>query len=154
MSRHAVIPSSPKTPRAARGEALVGWLRELNELHQGGLITDEDFALLRAEQLDELLSPPRCVWTGRLLGMLLMGAAGTAGTWWLSQDWRHTAAVGALSALWGVLSLGRVLREKLIELQLRNRRRVLLALLEEDLIDSNEFADFDEVLVSSRPRFQ
>jgi hypothetical protein len=129
----------------------VNWLRELEECRIGGLVSDEDYAYQRAEKLDGLLRPPRCLWLASGLGAILAGAIGGGAMWWFTRDWRVTAFVAALSGLWGINSLGRLLREKFIELQLRERRKLLLALLENDLLIANEFADFDERLQAAHP---
>jgi len=138
---------SPQTGR----EQIVGWLRELGECRAGGLVSDEDYGYQRAEKLDQLLHPPRCLWLASGFGAILAGAIGGGTTWLVTQDWLFTASVAAISGLWGINSVGRLLREKFIDLQLRERRKLLLALLDNDLLDANEFADFDERLQAANP---
>ena len=129
----------------------VTWLRELEECRAGGLISDEDFGYQRAEKLDELLRPPRCLWIGPLFGGLLTGAFGGCTTWWFTGDWRFTAFVALIAGLWGLTSLGRLFREKFIEIQLRERMNTLLALLANDLISASELADYEDRLNAGNP---
>lgn len=140
-----------QTARDRGREHIVTWLRELEECRAGGLVADEDYGFQRAEKLDQLLRPPRCLWLASALGAFLVGTLGAGATWWFTRDWRFTGFVAALSGLWGISSVGRLLREKFTEIQIRERRKTLLALLENDLLDANEFADFDERLQEAHP---
>jgi hypothetical protein len=130
-----------------RGEQLVAWLRELEECRIGGLVTDEDYGYQRAEKFAVILRPMRCLWLAPLLGVLLIGAPACTLIWLLTHDWRLTGGIAVLAGAWGGMALGRLLREKLIELQLRERRRILVALLDSDLLTANEFADYEERLL-------
>jgi len=143
-----------KTAPDRRRDHIVTWLRELNECRTGGLVSDEDYGYQRAEKLTDLLRPARCLGLASALGAIIAGAIGGGSTWWFTQDWSYTLFVAVLSGLWGISSIGRLLREKFIELQIRERRKMLLALLENDLIDANEFADFDERLQEAHPILQ
>ena len=145
MSTTSTLQSHPSAPERG-GDRFVAWLRELKECHAGGLVTDEDFGFQRAEKLSELLRPLRFLGIANFLGAWLTGSAAACTIWALTHDWQYTAGIGVLSAGWGFLALGRFLREKFIDLQLRERRRILVALLENDLLDGNEFADYDERL--------
>jgi hypothetical protein len=144
------IPQRPSARDRARDD-IVTWLRDLEECRIGGLISDEDYGYQRAEKLDQLLRPPRCLWLAPTFGVLVAGAMGGGAMWWLTGHWLYAGFVATLSGLWGINSIGRLLREKLIEVQLRGRRKVLLALLENDLLDAHEFADFDERLQEAHP---
>lgn len=140
-------PGPPPHPTLSRnGEQIVGWIRELEECRRGGLVTDEDYAYQRAEKFALLLRPMRFLWLASLLGTALLGAPSAALIWFLTYDWRYTAGIGVLGGAWGFMALGRVLREKFIELQLRERRKILVALLEKDLLTTSEFADYEDRL--------
>jgi hypothetical protein len=147
---HAQPGFSPPPTLPRGGEQLVAWFRELEECRIGGLVTDEDYSYQRAEKFASLLRPTRGLWLAALLGATLIGALAGALTWWFTRDWRFTAGIGVLSAAWGSTSLGRALSEKFTELQLRGRRKILIALLENDLLTAAEFADYDERLAQGR----
>lgn len=142
--------AGPSTPQAyglsRRGEQILGWLRELEECRVGGLVTDEDYSYQRAEKFAMLLRPVRCLWIAPLLGALLIGVPAATSIWLLTKDWRLVASIGVLATAWGFLALGRLLREKLVEIQLRERQRILVALLDNDLLTASEFADYEERL--------
>lgn len=142
--------AGPSTPPAyglsRRGEQLLGWLRELEECRVGGLVSDEDYAYQRAEKFAMLLRPARCLWIAPATGALLAAAPAAAILWFLTEDWRIAGGIGLLAGAWGFLALGRLLREKFAELQLRDRRRILVALLDSDLLTASEFADYEERL--------
>lgn len=146
---HASRP--PKPARARRGEQYVAWLLELEECRIGGLVTDEDYAYQRAEKLAALLRSTRCLWFASFIGGVLTGAVAGVATWLFTQNWSATAGVAAVAAIWGLTSLGRLLREKFVDLQLRERRKILLALLEADLLTASEFADYDDRLAQGHP---
>ena len=85
-----------------------------------------------------------------MLGGSIVGGIGGAITWWFTRDLRFTALAVVLADLWGLSSLGRVFREKFIELQLNGRMKILIALLEHDLISAVEFSDYEEQLARGR----
>ena len=136
----------PHTTLSRSGEQFVGWLRELEECRICGLVTDEDYAFQRAEKFAVLLRPARALWLASALGAALVGA--TAGTliWFLTHNQRYAVAIAVIAGAWGCISLGRILREKFSELQVRGRREIFVALLENDLLTAVEFADYDERL--------
>ena len=144
---------SPQSALTRGGEQLVAWLRELEECRIGGLVTDEDYAYQRAEKLAALLRPTRCLWLASFAGALVVGAFAGAVTWQFTRDWRAAGGVAAVAGVWGLTSLGRALREKFIELQLRGRRKILVALLENDLLTASEFADYDDRLAQGQQDF-
>lgn len=150
---HAQPFSPPQSALSRGGEQLVTWLRELEECRIGGLVTDEDYAYQRAEKLATLLRPTRCLWLASFGGALLIGALAGTVTWQFTQDWRVAAGVGAVAGIWGLTSLGRAMREKFIELQLRGRRKILVALLDNDLLTAREFADYDDRLALGQQDF-
>ena len=148
---HVQTATLVEVPRSRAANHTVTWLRELGECRAGGLVTDEEFGYQRAEKLDELLQPPRCLWIAAVLGGLAVAAVGAAATGWFTLDWRFTTLVALLSGVWGLTSLGRVFREKFIEIQLRDRMNTFVALLENDLITASELADYEERLVAGNP---
>ena len=150
---HAQPVRPPQSALSRGGEQLVAWLRELEECRIGGLVTDEDYSYQRAEKLAALLRPTRCLWLASFFGALLIGAFASAVTWQFTRDWRAAAGVAAVAGVWGLTSLGRVMREKFIELQLRGRRKILVALLENDLLTASEFADYDDRLAQGQQDF-
>ncbi len=142
--------STAQPARTRGGEPFVAYLRELTECWIGGLVTDEDYAYQRAEKLAALLRPTRFLWIASAIGGLVIGALAGPVTWHFTSDWRATAGVATVAGMWGLTSLGRLLREKFIELQLRERRKILVALLENDLLTATEFADYDDRLAEDR----
>jgi hypothetical protein len=144
--------SSPSTASALSrsGELMLGWMRELEECRIGGLVTDEEYSYQRAEKFAALLRPTRCLWLASLLGMALVAAPASALIWFLTKDPQYAAAIGVLAGAWGLLALGRLLREKTTEFQLTERRNILVALLENDLLTVGEFADYDDRLAQGR----
>jgi hypothetical protein len=138
--------------RARGQEHFLTWLRELAECNRGGFLSDEDFSYQRAEKLDELLYPPRFLWMASLLGALLVGAVGGAITWLVMRDWRFAAIGTALAGAWGLTSLGRFLRERFVEIQLNERMKILIALLDHDLLTAAEYSLYEEQLAHGRLR--
>ena len=145
---HAEPGFSPQSTLPRGAEQLMAWFRELEECRIGGLVPDEDYGYQRAEKLASLLRPVRGLWLTVLVGAALIGAPAGALIWFLTKDWRFAAGIGALSAAWGSMSLGRAFLESFTELQLRERRDILIALLENDLLTASEFADYDERLAT------
>lgn len=143
-------PRAREASRARATEHFVVWLRELGECRAGGLLSDEDFAYQRAEKLDELIKPPRALWLASLLGGVIVGDIGAAVTWWFTRDWRFTALGAALAGLWGLTSLGRVLRERFVDVQRNERMKILITLLDHDLISASEFSVYEEQLAQGR----
>ena len=148
---HAEPIRPPQSALTRGGEQLVAWLRELEECRIGGLVTDEDYGYQRAEKFSLLLRPMRWLRLASLTGTVLLGAPSAALIWFLTQDWRITAGIAVLAGVWGFMALGRVLREKFIELQLREGRKILLALLENDLLTASEFSDYEDRLAQGHP---
>lgn len=148
--QHAQAASIHEAPPSRAGAYFVTCLRELGECRLGGLVSFEEYRSQRAERLGELLQPPRFVWAGQFLGGAIIGAIGAGATWLFTGDWRFTAFVSLLAGTWGLTSLGRLLREKFIEIQLRERLDILLALLDNDLISVGELAEYEDCLAKGR----
>ena len=146
-----VHPGPLVQPKLSRnGEQMVAWIRELEECRIGGLVTDEDYAYQRAEKFSAILRPMRCLWLASLFGMALVAAPAAGLIWLLTRDPRYAAAIGTIAGVWGLLALGSMLREKFTEFRLTGRRRILVALLENDLLTATEFADYDDRLALGR----
>ena len=139
-----VLPSQQSLSRT--GEQIVAALRELEESRIIGLVTEEDYLRQRAEKFATLLRPMHGLWLAALLGAALVGAPLGAVIWLLTQQTYYTAAIAAVGGAWGFTSLGRALREKFAELRSRGRRRILVALLDNDLLTASEFAEYEEQL--------
>ena len=127
------------------------WLRELDECRRGGLVADEDFAFQRAEKLDELLVKPRRLWLGWVLAGLPLALVAGGLAWWFTEDWRRVALGAGITGAWGVAALGRLAREHLRHVQLRERLGILRELLEHDLVSAEEFSAFEERLHDGNP---
>jgi hypothetical protein len=149
MNLTATMPAQD-AKRSRACEHFVTWLRELKELREGGLVSDQDFCSQRTEKLDELFDPPRFLGFASVLGGSIVGGIGGAITWWFTGDLRFTALAVVLADGWGLTSLGRIFREKFVELQLNGRMKILIALLEHDLINATEFSKFEEQLARGR----
>ena len=135
-----------------RGEQAVAELRELEEHRICGIVTDEDYSRQRAEKFRTLTRPLPGMWLAALLGAPLLGAPllgapGGALVWLLTHDDRYTFVFAVLAGAWGILSLGRVLQEKCTEVCSRGRRKILIALLDNDLLTASEFAEHEQRLI-------
>ncbi len=129
------------------GEQIVAALRELEEHRICGLVADEDYARQRAERLRPLTRPLPGLWLAALLGVPLVGAPAGVMLRLIAHDDRCAFVIAVLAGAWGILSLGRVLQEKCAELFSRGRRRILVALLDDDLLTASEFAEHEQRLI-------
>ena len=142
-----VQPATLSEPVLSRhGEQSVRELRGLEEARICGLVSEEDYSRQRAEKLRALTRPMPGIWIAALLGVPLLGGPAGALIWLLTQDERYTFAIGVLAGAWGILSLGRAIQEKCTELSSRSRRKTLVALLDNDLLTANEFAEYEHQL--------
>ena len=130
-----------------RGEQTVAELRELEEGRICGIVSDEDYSRQRAEKFRALTRPLPGMWLAALLGVPLLGAPAGALIWLLTQDGRTAFAIAVLAGAWGILTPGRVLQEKCAELFSRGRRKILVALLDHDLLTASEFAEHEQRLI-------
>ena len=130
-----------------RGEQVVAALRELEESRICGLVPDEDYSRQRAEKLRSLTRPVPGIWLAALLGVPFIGAPAGALIWLFAHDERCAFAIAVLAGAWGILLLGRVLQEKCAEIFSRGRRKVLVALLDDDLLTASEFAECEQRLI-------
>jgi hypothetical protein len=125
---------------------LVGWLRDLEECRQAGLLTDEDYAVQRAEKLSELLCEHRHLWLASVVSAGCLGIMAGSAAWAFRSDWDITAISAGLAALFGIVVLAHPCRENLKQAQIRERLELLNALLAIDLISSDEFLAYEERL--------
>ena len=132
------------------GEQTLASLRELEEKHISGLVTEEDYTRQRAEKFSALLRPMSGLWLAEIFGAALVGAPLGALIWFLTQQQHYTTGIAVAGGLWGFTSLGRVLRGKFADLRSRGRRKILIALLDNDLLTASEFAEFEDRLAIER----
>ncbi len=130
-----------------RGEQAVAELRALEENRICGLLTDEDYLRQRAEKFRTLTRPVPGMWLAALLGVPLLGVPAGALIWLLTHDEPCAFAIAVLAGAWGILSIGRVLQEECTELCSRGRRKILVALLDNDLLTASEFAEHEQRLI-------
>ena len=143
---HAQQTLAPQPTLSRSGEQIVAALRELEENRLVGILRDEDYGSQRAERFNLLLRPMRGLWLAELLGAALVGAPAGALIWFLTGQQYYTIGIAAVASAWGFTSLGRALREKFAELRSRGRRKILVALLDNDLLTAHEFAEYEERL--------
>ena len=132
----------PHPMLSRRGEQAVAELRALEENRICGLVTDEDYLRQRAEKFRALTRPVPGMWLAALLGV----PAGAL-IWLLTHDERCAFAIAVLAGAWGILSIGRMLQEECTELCSRGRRKILVALLDNDLLTASEFAEHEQRLI-------
>ena len=130
-----------------RGEQAVAELRALEENRICGLLTDEDYLRQRAEKFRALTRPVPGMWLAALLGVPLLGVPAGALIRLLTHDEPCAFAIAVLAGAWGILSIGRVLQEECTELCSRGRRKILVALLDNDLLTASEFAEHEQRLI-------
>ncbi|MEO6742147.1 MAG: hypothetical protein ABIP20_18025 [Chthoniobacteraceae bacterium] len=143
---HAQQNLTPQPTLSRSGEQIIAALRELEESRLVGILRDEDYGSQRAARFNILLRPMRGLWLAELLGAALVGAPAGALIWFLTGQHYYTIGIAAAAGAWGFTSLGRALLEKFAELRSRGRRKVLVALLDNDLLTANEFAEYEERL--------
>ncbi len=126
----------------------VVWLQELADLHAGGMVTDEDFALSKAERLEHLFDPLVRPWRKWIFGalplVLLIGGALS----YLEQRLDPLVSAGMVATLCVIAAIGvhsRVLSENMTQSE---RLTVIRELLARDLITSDEFAVFEHRIMA------
>jgi len=137
----------PHPMLSRRGEQAVAELRALEENRICGLVTDEDYFRQRAEKFRALTRPLPGMWLAALLGVPLLAAPAGALIWLFTHDERCAFVIAVLAGAWGILSIGRVLQEKCSEFCSRGRRKILVALLDNDLLTASEFAEHEQRLI-------
>lgn len=143
---HAQPCMPPQATLSRSGEQTVASLRELEESHISGLVAEEDYVRQRAEKLGTFLRPMGGLWLAEILGGALIGPPLGTLIWLFTQQQYYTTAISVVGGMWGFTSLGRVLREKFAELRSRGRRKILIALLDNDLLTASEFAEYEDRL--------
>ena len=154
MNQVMATPSAPADGYSRATAFLVTWLRDLEELHQGGMLPDEDYAMQRAEKLSELLCEHRHLWVASFAAAGCVGAVGASVAWMCSMDWQVTGMGAGLAALFGIVMLAHPCRENLKQSQIRDRLESLNALLALDLITADEFLVYEERLNSGGRELQ
>lgn len=134
---------SPK-PGGDPVKYFVSWLSELKELHEAGLVEDEDYAYQRAEKISELLDCPSRSWLGWLYVGVPLGLVSAAVTWRLFESVQLSGALAGIAALCALAALGRRSRERFADLVAEDRLAILRQLLAADVVTSAEFAGFEE----------
>jgi hypothetical protein len=128
------------------------WIGELSDFHRAGMLNDEDFAYQRAERLHELLNIPNRKWLAWIrIGVPLAGLAGAA-AWWFTRDLLMLAGAGVVVVLCVLAAIGRLSRERTNHLTTKERSDILYDLLSQDLITSEEFLAYDELLTGRTER--
>ena len=148
MNQVMDTPSAPADGYSRSTALVVTWLRDLEECRQGGLLSDEDYAVQRAEKLAEILCEHRHLWVAPVVAAGAVGAVGGSVAWMCSMNWQLTAVGAGLAALFGLVMLAHPCREGLKEKQIRERLESLNALLAMDLISADEFLAYEERLHS------
>jgi hypothetical protein len=144
---HAQPASIPQPALPRGGEQLVETLRDLEDHRICGLVSDDEYTRQRTTKLRAIVRPNPMTWLAALLGLPLIGGPAAALTWFVTHDDHITFSMAVLAGAWGILSVGRMLHEKCAELMSRGRRKILVALLDNDLLTGAEFAEHEEQLL-------
>lgn len=148
MTTATISSSAPPAPGGRSLQSIVEWLGELEECRVGGLISDEDYAIERAEKLSELLCRHRRLWLASVSAAGSMASFAGCAVWSAAGEWQITTVAAGLGALFGVAMLASPFREILKQTQIRERLTILNALLARDLITPDEFLVYEERLES------
>jgi hypothetical protein len=146
MNQLEATPSAAQDADFRSAPFIVGWLRDLEDCRQGGLLSDEDYAEQRAEKLAELLCEHRHLWVASVASAGSVAIVAGSAAWLARADWQLAALAAALGGLFGLVMLARPCRENLKQAQIRERLHLLNALLARDLISSDEFLAYEERL--------
>lgn len=138
------IPAALPVPGSRSVTYIVQWLRELEECRVGGLITDEEYAVERAEKLSELLCAHRKLWLAPIVAAGSPAAVFGNIVWMACMDWQLSALAAALGGLFGLVMLARPCRDSMKNTQIRDRLETLNALLSLDLVTADEFIIYEE----------
>jgi hypothetical protein len=147
MSASQSATSNPSAPAGSSVAYIIQWLRELEECRKGGLVTDEDYAIERAEKLSELLEQHQGLWLATFFAFVPVAAAAAGLGWWLRPDWQSAATAGGLAGVVSLLTLSGMVRERMKHSKARERLSTLRTLLEHDLISTDEFVVYEERLL-------
>ena len=144
MNQSATIPLPTDAPCVGEVAYYTTWLRELDECHTAGLVSTEDYALQRAERLEETLIRPRHIWLAWVLATLPLAAIVGGIVWFCTHDWQRAAMSAGLGALFGCAMLGHACAEKMRQSQLRDRIIIIRTLLAHGLISADELIGYEE----------
>ncbi len=143
MNRTSATAPQVAPPGVNSDAYYLDWLQELSELRKGGLISDEDFALSRAERLDALFNDPGKPWRKWLVcGLPLSLLIGGGAAWWVGDLTILYNGMG-ISLLCVLAAIGSQSRVRSEHLSQEARLDILCKLLERDLISSAEFAEYE-----------
>jgi hypothetical protein len=146
MNQLVATPGATQNADYRSAAFIVQWLHELEECRQGGFLSDEDYAVQRAEKLSELLCEHRYLWLAPVAASGSMAVVAGSVAWINRVDLQMAGALVSLAALFGMVMLARPCRDNLKQAQIRERLQVLNALLAMDLITSDEFLAYEERL--------
>ena len=147
------VPAAHPGPGSRSIAYIVQWLRELEECRIGGLITDEEYAVERAEKLSELLCAHRRLWVAPIVAAGSPAALFGNIVWMASMDWQLSLLAAALGGLFGLVMLARPCRDSLRTTQIRDRLTTLNALLSLDLVTADEFIIYEDRLLCGQTGF-
>ena len=150
MSTATANPSVRPVPGGRSAAYIVQWLRELEECRVGGLITDEEYAVERAEKLSELLCQHRYLWLSPILASGTLASIAASVVWIGTMELQTTGLAAALAGLFGLVMLARPFRENLKNRQIRERLEILNMLLSYDLVSSDEFIIYEDRLLGGQ----
>ena len=138
-------------PPGANSDAYyVGWLQDLSDLRMGGMVSDEDFAVSRAERLDTLFEEPGKPWLKWLLIGVPLSLVMSGVAMWLTGDQTMLFYGMGMSALCVLAALGAHSRVCAEHLSLDSRLDVLRRLLDRDLISASEFSEFEHRFLDTK----
>ena len=146
MSQSTITPIAQREAYSRSVSAIVEWLRDLEECWKGGLLSDEEYAIQRAEKMSELLCEHRYLWLAYVASAGSFGIVGCSAAWIYASDLQLATLAGCFAALFGVIMLARPCRENLKQAQIRERLDLLNALIALDLISADEFLAYEERL--------
>ena|SRR5688572_7670588 len=147
MSTATANPDARPVSGGRSAAYIVQWLRELEECRVGGLITDEEYAVERAEKLSELLCEHRFLWLGPVIASGTLASTTGSMVWVATMNLQTTGLGAALAGLFGLVMLARPIRDQLKNRQIEERLEILNALLSLDLVSADEFIIYEDRLL-------
>lgn len=145
----AVIANHQRIPPGKKSEAhYVVWLQELADLQKGGMVSDEEYALSKAERLEHLFDPLVRPWRKWVFGALPLVLFIGGALSYLEQRLDPLLSAGMVAVLCVMAAIGvhsRVLSEHMTKSE---RLTVIRELLARDLITSEEFAAFEHRIMA------
>jgi cytochrome c-type biogenesis protein CcmH/NrfG len=126
----------------------ITWLQELTELRAAGLISDEEYALSRAERVEHLFEQPGRPWMKWLIAGIPTALAASAVAVYFTGDVTMIAFGAGVAALCILAAVGTFSRIRAEHLMGAQRLEILRTLLERDLISADEFAAFEHRIMA------